>query len=1107
MMGLGPMGSGAGGANSSSSTSNLSALAPPFTVDRLNPKPNSNPLVNYSDSPYAVEPFSHAWQYARPSAPRPELVIDSTGITSVPLSDDYRFSASASISPSSTHWSVLSPVTKPSVSAFAYGGEVKPYYSPYVPPLVGDDSLFVEDGGPRYNVVPTSGLSVTSQIDYTQSLFDLEYGPRWVDSLGFDDGKRAKRVELDGSFLSEKANVGGSHSYKNQLNQGLCSLCKLLCCNSGGCGTENRNKSKEDSGVSYQKFNQVSDREVHTGSLGVGLMEDKSCLEQNVGFFPYDSNKTHIPASSSTYAESYPSVLSCEMYKNFSNIQNSCSPFEKCVRPVDTPFTGPASVMRSSPAVVIRPPPVTNGNLGQSIVSRKPARSDNVGGGHSVDFDHSNPSKRKDSGLKPSSEIKEDSFETNLFNFSMLGNGFISSTSVKELQNPMLSRDPFDRKIKTRFGSQLPDINVLGGFAMACDNVQVVNSTEDSSDFIDHHNPAVDSPCWKGAPSSQISPFDVEAGNSNHVKKKLDECYGFDHEEHQNLPSIVDSNRVFSEKVGEGNKNNENECARNGVVLALERTLDAICSSKEQNVLDDANGRVWISTMTSSKGVEISDDANMPRKESGLLNNLTSGFDMKVSDTKDLIGEEGAGMTLNDVSEGGAVAVHAAEKVLASPASQEDATESTIPPDPKLNVPTMIKAIHNLSELLLFHLSSDTCSLEEENTGTLKHIISNLDSCLSKKIIQATNKPEPNNPVGDTSEKLGESRDVGTISGSPRMTNEAPNSHFKLDYRHMHEEEKNYIFSGKKDEKSPNFSPLRDDLDITRDDDMAKAIKKVLEENFHLNEEMHSQALLFKSLWLEAEAKLCSISYKARFDRMKIQMEEIKLKAPKENEDIAETMSRVCISPDPITASELIPKAHECKIPKPTLGNVSISSTSGHADDIEALVMARFNILKSREDNPKPINSEEEQQPEMVDGEHAGSIMARFNILKSREENSKSICIEEEQQSKMIDGEFAGEKYLGPCIRSQSEDETLNVALKPHFLHQTDSLGEGRFGSYVDGDGYESLNEFHLSVTNDPIIHSFKNSWMINQNNSGWHDSSTSDWEHVLKDDFSWKNM
>lgn len=51
-----------------------------------------------------------------------------------------------------------------------------------------------------------------------------------------------------------------------------------------------------------------------------------------------------------------------------------------------------------------------------------------------------------------------------------------------------------------------------------------------------------------------------------------------------------------------------------------------------------------------------------------------------------------------------------------------------------------------------------------------------------------------------------------------------------------------------------------------------QAIKKVLNENFH-EEEAHPQSLLYKNLWLEAEAALSSITYKARFNRIKAEME------------------------------------------------------------------------------------------------------------------------------------------------------------------------------------------------------------------------------------------
>lgn len=200
MIGLSSMGCGGGGGNSS--TSNLSASAPPFTVDRLNPKPNSNPMMHYPDSSYGVEPFSHSSQYPHISAPRAEAAIDPSEMIGMPAPDDYRFSASASVNS-------------------GYGGDVKPYYSPYVPSLVGEDSLLAKDEGSCYSVEPTRGLSVTSQHDYTQSLFDLEYGSRWVDGLGFDDGKRAKRSEVDGKFSLEKLYLGASHGYDNQLYRGM----------------------------------------------------------------------------------------------------------------------------------------------------------------------------------------------------------------------------------------------------------------------------------------------------------------------------------------------------------------------------------------------------------------------------------------------------------------------------------------------------------------------------------------------------------------------------------------------------------------------------------------------------------------------------------------------------------------------------------------------------------------------------------------------------------------------------------------------------------------------------------------------------------------------
>ncbi|XP_073282333.1 uncharacterized protein [Primulina huaijiensis] len=216
----------------------------------------------------------------------------------------------------------------------------------------------------------------------------------------------------------------------------------------------------------------------------------------------------------------------------------------------------------------------------------------------------------------------------------------------------------------------------------------------------------------------------------------------------------------------------------------------------------------------------------------------------------------------------------------------------------ELQPDSKIKTTHYLSEMLLSHLSYDACALEEEDILALNHTISNLDACMSSKTLRPRNKQEPSNLMGYISEKFGECHAMGTV-----------------DYKHGHAKD------GERVEKSPVFSFLRDDTDLTRDDGMAKSIKMVLEENILYNEEMDSQAKLFKSLWLEAEATLCSISYKARFDRLKIEMEQSK---PKSSKDVAATMQKVHISPAPSTSSKLTYKSQDSMILKPnTQGRIS----------------------------------------------------------------------------------------------------------------------------------------------------------------------------------------
>ncbi|KAL2540316.1 Uncharacterized protein Adt_01294 [Abeliophyllum distichum] len=1066
MMGLGSMGSGVGG-NSSSSTSNLSALAPPFTVERSNPKLNSNPIVHFSDSSYATAPDGQTWKYPHPSAPRPEVNIDSTRIDSLP----FTYSNLTPITLPSTDWSALSPNAKTSAGAFSYAGEVKPYRSPYVSPMVGKDSPAVFDYGPIYDLKPGSGPDISSQIDYTQSLSGLEYAQRGDDAWAFDDGKLAKQIELDGIFTSKKVNIGDSLVSKSYISPGVHNI-------------EYGNNCKEDFGFTYGKLNHVSGRESRR------RMDDKACLEQNHSFLSYESSTMPKLMSGSAYPESRPLKLSLEGSRNFSDYHMN-SPYEKCLQPLESSFSGSISVTRSSPAVVIRPPPSVNSLLAQNA-TRKTVDVDNISGVHKAESDESNSARQNDRCLRPI----EGSFDTGQFTSLKKGNDhiFFAPPSVKELSSQVHSKETLDHK--ARRGSHLTDINVSNGFSLAVNGVQVVKSTENSSDCLDNYTPAVDSPCWKGAPVSHTSPFDdSEGGKSPCSKKKFEECNNFDHEAHQLFLSINDSMRASSQKPFEGNKRDENGCVGNIIPLSSERSWDANFPTIEQSSTDALKAGFEFSSMNSSKGIRISNPLHKPRKEF-VRNDSISGYDQKVSNAKHSSVEAtdipymklglqasaaNSAMTFNDASEGGTVAFHAAENVLCSPSSQEDATEdSKVEPDPNLYVQTMINTIHALSELLVMNSTNDAFALEEHNHDALKHVISNLEACMTKKIVQRTLNHEPTVSAEDILGKLVDTHDMATVAGKLQVTNEALNSHVQPAYQHMREEKRSNRFPGKKAESSSPLSPLRGDADLSTDDNMAQAIKKVLDENFLYDEEMDPQALLFKNLWLEAEAKLCSISYKARFHHMKIEMEKFKSNKGEGNSAAVEKMLKFQISPNPSTDSNRPPVDQDGAIPKPAV-QCSAPSTSGDANGV-ASMMERLRILNSRNDSKNSVNTEAEEMQETVD------------------------CDAEDEQSEMVDFESMGKKNLGPCAKDQLEGQNLNVDVKPYFPQQTGSLSEGKFGSFVDASGCESAKEFHLSVANDPVVHSFTNDMLRNQFSSGWYDNSSSEWEHVLKDDFAWKN-
>ncbi|XP_051138542.1 uncharacterized protein LOC127256530 isoform X4 [Andrographis paniculata] len=178
-------------------------------------------------------------------------------------------------------------------------------------------------------------------------------------------------------------------------------------------------------------------------------------------------------------------------------------------------------------------------------------------------------------------------------------------------------------------------------------------------------------------------------------------------------------------------------------------------------------------------------------------------------------------------------------------------------PDSKKEVLSIIGEMLNLSDLLLLHFSNNSFSMEKENNETLKHIIRNLNSCLKGKFSQPTDLA-PSNAM-----EVEDDDDQSSVGGT-----------------------------------------------ISFSSDTTKATKNDSEENFTSGGGSNLQALIYKSLWMKAEAKLSAIGCKTHFDKSKTQEETIKFKYEEQgNEDLSEVTSKLCESSDKLTTLKAAPGA------------------------------------------------------------------------------------------------------------------------------------------------------------------------------------------------------
>jgi hypothetical protein len=507
----------------------------------------------------------------------------------------------------------------------------------------------------------------------------------------------------------------------------------------------------------------VVGRQTHTESASTGQMDYKAFLGEKPKFMPAGYSTPSPLVFPSVAPQAYPQVPSSNVVNSPINQMPDVISYGKSSRKRDASPNDSMPVTKPSPAVVVRSP-------GQDTYSFK-----NMNTGCDGDEKGNNSSSVQEPNPFISSEGKV-FYDSSQINFHLKQNddylAEISSKNNELPSNKNISVDFFDQLFKAKMDNKVLRRN-LDFFNLAMDGHEAIGSVENTSESLDHYNPAVDSPCWKGAPVSHLSAFEISEVVDPLIPKKVEACNGLSPQGPQIFPSATnDAVKACPEKQSNISVPLNHESLEHQQVSLFKRPLDAKVLFREEiddagkygpyqripsycheaqisDVIDDETRKESIlsdfnSLHTEQRSLE---DGEWPSKK----NSYVADVRRKINDDPD------------DCSSH--VPFHAIEQVLCSPPSSEHApaqhTQSQGEESlSKMHARTLVDTMHNLAELLLFYSSNDTCELKDEDFDVLKDVINNLDICISKNLERKISTQESLIPQQATSQFHGKLSDL-----------------------------------------------------------------------------------------------------------------------------------------------------------------------------------------------------------------------------------------------------------------------------------------------------------------------------------------------------------
>lgn len=468
------------------------------------------------------------------------------------------------------------------------------------------------------------------------------------------------------------------------------------------------------------------------------------------------------------------------------------------------------------------------------------------------------------------------------------------------------------------------------------------NSMQISSQTPDQPNCAVDSPCWKGSLLSPKLSFggveildphpvvkvskdgDDLVPRKNHLQASVDYV--------RSLPSLGRGDLTFNENI-------RSSCTRDfspnnilhGTDQKFQNTNGLDCEeigtkrsqisygegSKKVAKILDKSGYLSRNVKQSGEGeifvpsagtIQVSEAGYL---ETGPVDRIQEMPSDLYPDNRDPVMNLSVPVTIHD-------------KVLKLIGSSKPARKCTARKDVEL----LIKAMHSLSEVLL-NSYSDVDEPKGVEHELVQSVIDNLEAftCGSKKGFTNRSSYFPGHGNHHSRVPVVETIDATKDQSNIEST--------------MHKEKSRTSGSCKDYKKFDKSETVGDDTNFERTDNMAQSFEEDLEENV-IEDSENPQVMLYKKLWIQAEAALCSMKYEFQLTRMKLEMENSKhkTKAKEAIHDALNCNAEEKLSHDTTTHVEGNGGKIGSGIPK------EAKACEGH--DVDASIMARLKVLKGR---------------------------------------------------------------------------------------------------------------------------------------------------------------